>query len=599
MIPVVNRIGKRINLPEYNPAEPVDAVDWDDPEEVRLLKALVADDSPEGLSAWARHVCGYNYFKQPDPRTRKQVSVRARPTRIYRGVLWTCGIVDYGPHRQMAQAFLAPDDALIVCSRDSFKTHMAMAWLSRLIALNRDQCVIVYMQTMAEAEKTVDAIRNILESEAAVRLFGDFKGDSKRWKTDSFTVCGRSNPSERNPTCVAVGVDKFVTGAHGDVFYCDDPVSWQTARSRDQLEKAKEGYQASMPLMNPGFIQRITLTPYAPGDFCEWAVSELAMPRTFIPCGMVAGIDDQHQKTLTGSPTFPHLSSAHLAKILGSMSVSMFNRQFALKMDDADSLFRREDFVPARWDERMSRLSAYLMTDSATSKRDDACMSVLAWVLLDWDATAYIADMDIGRWRPTEFVDHAFAMIQRWQSRTIFRGMTIEKATLNDVYRDWMVKEATSRGVRLNFIPIARGGGLDSDKQPVHKQQRILGLEQYLRAHRIKFLDTIPRHFHDQGKIKLLYDPHGHQAPGQAAQPAGEIVDQFIHWKNTSSYKGLRDIPDCLADMHAVDPTNGQRLLSLPPRSYAAQPDLSRPAPQRAHAQRLRGDYWSRFATKT
>ena len=587
----------RSNLPGCNPVKMVDEIDWEDPEQVKLLKALVSEQTPEGLSAYARHVAGYNFFKVVG-RNGRQEHVRSGPRRWKRGIVWTCGAVDYGPHREMLRAFLDPENYTIICSRDAFKTHMAQAWIAQYLSINRDMTWIVYMMTLDQAAKTVLAIRNILESDASKRLFGDFKGDSAHWKTDSFTVCGRSNAAERNPSVSAAGVDKFVTGAHCDGLYVDDPVGPQTVRSRDQIDKSIEGYQYLQPLKNPGCIEKITITPYVAGDFCDWTLAYGRNKTIFLPCGMVAGVDDSGAKTLTGHPAFPHLTEAHLAEVLGSgMTVERFNRQFALHLEDqTDQHFKREDFVPAVWDDRMSRMNAYLMTDTATSNRSDACMSVLGMVILDWDATAYFADIELGRWKPTEVLERIFGMIGKWQSKVNFCGVVMERATLNDVYRAWMDQESSRRGIRLRLIDIPRGGALDSEKQPVHKQQRIAGLQNPIAAHKIKFLNTLPRTFVEEGRIKTLYDPLGYQAPGQPAQPSGIIVDHAIAWRNNANYKGPRDILDMMADLHAVNPSDGRRLLALPSRGVAA-PDSVRKQTH-DHRTTLRKNYWERMQTK-
>lgn len=590
-------------LPAWNARQPVDAVDWDDPEQVELLKELVSEDSPEGLSAWARHVCGFNYFKVYG-RDGNQHTVRAFPRRWYQGVVWTCGIVDYGPHRDMLLAYLSPTHAVIVCSRDSFKTHCAIAWISRFIALNRDITIIIFMQTASEAEKTVLSIRQVLESDEAVKLFGPFKGkQAATWGKDRFTVEGRSNKAARDPTVFAVSVEKFSTGAHCDIFYADDPVGFQTARSPEQIEKAINSHQALLPLANPGFKQRITVTPYEPDDYCDWVMG-LGLPTTLIPCGMTAEYDPQHQPILVGNPSFPHLTQKHLSEVLGGgMSVERFNRQYALRFDDTGTFFRREDFIVGEWSERMAGLNAYLLTDTASSRRDTACMSVLAWVILDWDGTAYVADLSIGRWLPSDMVEELFRMIERWQHRTPCRGVTMERTQANDVYGDWLKQQAKQRGVNLRLIPIARGGSLGSENQPVHKHQRIAGLQQYFRSRRIIFLPSIPRTFIDQGRVKLLFDPQGYRVAGGTSLPDGELVTQFTRWKDSPKYRGTQDIADCLADLHALD-SRGDRLLALPPRprpSGSGGPGGDRRAPmtpRRAHTQSLRSDYWSRFRTR-
>lgn len=586
----------RANLPPHNPGKMVDEIDWSDQQQVKWLKALVSERCPEGLSQYARHVAGYNYFKVVG-KGGHQEHLRCMPMRWKKGVAWTSGIVDWGPHREMLKAFLSPDHYTIVCSRDSFKTHMAMAWIAQSISLNRDQSWLIYMQTLDQAQKTVQGIRNILESKASKDLFGDFKGDSTHWKTDSFTVCGRTNPGERNPTVSAAGVDKFVTGSHCDMLYVDDPVGPQTVRSGDQIEKAIDGYKYLQPLCNPGHKKKVTITPYKSGDFCDWILSKGRHQTLFIPCGMLAKVDDSGAEVLTGWPAFPHLDEPYLEEALGSMDVESFNRQYGLCLEDTVGRhFNREDFVGATWDDRMARMSAYLMCDTATSTQHGACQTVLAIVLLDWEGTAYVADMEIGRWKSSEVKDRIFGMMAKWQPKVHFCGVTMERAVMNDVYRGWLEQEAARLGIRLNLIDIPRGGASQSDKQPIHKQNRIAGLESVIKSHRLRFLDTLPREFVEDGKRKTLYNPIGHQAPGQIPQPSGVIVDHFLQWRPNPNYKGPRDIADCLADLHAVG-SDGNRLLRLPSRGFAA-PDAAPRRTQSKHRELLRTNYWQRMHTK-
>lgn len=569
---------------------PLDAINWDDPQQRRWLKWLCEQRVPEGLSALARHCLGNDYWKIET--AKDSHTLRAGKWRWRGGVWTTCGLVDWGPNRRIQEAYLSPADKVILCSRDGLKTANGIANYVQTIIIDRDTRGMVYMGTGKNAEKTVAAIRRCLERKEVVALWGEFQGEgkekSKDWGRASFTVLGR-DVDHRIPTVQAGGTDVNTTGDH--VLWCwiDDPISYQEARSADVVAKVIDGWLQIQPLIDAGGHEAISLTPYVRGDMADRLLSEHAdiYHIVRIPCGYLASYDDRGRIVLTGHSNFPHLTHAYLLKKAQKMGVDRFNLNYGLTLNDASgAVFRREDLVPEPWQPRFSYLSAYVLTDTAFSLSSDACLSVLALVLMDWDDTAYVADMRVGRWSDDQLLHEYLQLVQHWQSRVRIVGTAMERVTLNVQVRSAWEREMRNRGVRWRWIELRRSATKASGDQGVAKAQRIKAMESRVRSHRLRFLPTVPKTAMLNGVLTTLYDPQGMRMSNGTYQPSGEIVEQFVRWSDSPYYKGLQDIPDCLAALDEM--TYDGRSRAIPPSSRS-QPAMEprRSDPRRATAPRV------------
>jgi hypothetical protein len=566
---------------------PTDEIDWNDPQQRRWLKWLCEQRVPEGLSALARHCLGNDYWKIETER--ENYTLRAGKWRWKHGIWTTCGLVDWGPNRLIQEAYLANGDKVILCSRDGLKTANGIADYVQLIITDRDTRGMVYMETGKNAEKTVAAIRRCLERDRVIELWGSFEGEgkskSKDWGKASFTVIGRE-VDHRIPTVQVGGADVNTTGDH--VLWCwiDDPLSYQSARSTEVVNKVIDGWLQIQPLIDAGGHEAISLTPYARGDMADRLLSEHAAMYHIIriPCGYTAYYDDRGQVALKGKPNFPHLTYDYLLKKARKMGPTRFNLNYGLSMDDTvGSVFRREDLIPDQWQDRFSYLSAYVLCDTAFSTSADACLSVLALVIMDWDDTAYVADMRIGRWSDDALLREYLLLRSQWEARVRIVGTAMERVTLNVQVRSAWEREMRTRGVRWHWIELRRSATKTSGDQGVAKSQRIRAMESRVRAHKLRCLPSIPKTVMLNGVLTTLYDPHGMRMPDGSYQPAGELVEQMVRWNDSPYYKGLQDIPDCLAALDEM--SYDGRARAIPPSSRAAVPQLShRPAGQRPAA---------------
>lgn len=565
-------------------SEVPDPIDWSDKVQVDCLRWLCEQPTPEGLSALARHVLGYDSFKILDQRGEGQ-KVKAGMWRWKRGIFRTAGIVPWGPHRIMLATLNAPGDKVLFASRDAYKTTCTIVKIVQMIILNRDTRGIIYMETGKLAEKTVAKIRRCLERDEIKDLWGDFKGETDNWKRDSFTVCGRED-DDRVATVSAAGTDVATVGDHVDWIWVDDPLSPLSAKSPTMVDRVLEGWRELSPLMDPGAFEIITLTPYVKGDVADHVTEQMAGSYEIarISCGMKAYFDNAGKIALKGYPNFVHLTEPYLLKMARKMGVPSFNRSYALSIeDDTNQVFRREDLLGAKWENRFSNLSAYIVTDTATSDAVGACQSVIAVVIMDWDDTAYVADMRVGRWLPNQLQSEFADLYLRWRSRVRICGVAIEKVSLNASLRSGWTIDLRARGISVNWIELRRQTQAgDTEAQGISKSQRILGSETRVRSHRLLFLDTMPRTCTLNGLTTLLYDPQGYLDASGQRLPGGEIVDQYIRWRASRGYKGTQDIPDCLAALDEVSHDGTKRMIPPSSRTAATMPVVT----QARHAER-------------
>lgn len=527
-------------------------------------KEAMLQPTATGLSLLARHVLGMNYWKDfPSGR---------RKTRT--NLLWdgerqtTCGLVDWGPHGRMLQ-FMADDElgsVLVMMSRGGLKTSGLQAGVIQHALRNPDAPQMIYMENYQDQTlETIGVVkRQFEENEVLKDVFGNLVGSP--WADDKLHWATRKGLDDRNPSLAGGATDKNRTGGHYDIIWIDDPTSPKQARSPEQMRKAIDGYEFLVPILNPGGRFIVTCTPYDENDLSHHIRSNLAdeFRQLIIPCGMEAVSDGKGGFRLEGEPALPHHNRAFLEAQLKKMGAAKFNSQYALKtVNPSDRIFFREQFEQVPWHKTMAGMSTYVLTDTASSDADAACFSVAALVALDHNDVAYLLDLRVGRWTPEKFSSELIELVADWQSKVKIVGVTMENIGLNRVYRAYLEREARDRNVRLRFIGIPRGTGAPS------KNQRIRSLTTRFQAGHFRVVETISRSYFDHGEERVLWNPDGFLSDGQRL-PDGELVDQFLRFRNSGGDQLNIDICDALADLQSCD-QRGMRYVTPSPRPWQGE----------------------------
>jgi hypothetical protein len=499
-------------------------------QETQRFKENVLNDT--GL--FAREVLGYNYTKD------EKTGALTRDDHS--------GVSKYGKHREIIDFIDASADRrkMLQAPRGALKTTIAQAWVMRLVLKNPNLRVLWASETYSQALTAIGAIKSEFDDCEVLRnLFGDLKVKGK-WATTKFTIAGRTLTNQKEATFQAGGIDKALTGGHFDIIICDDLVSWNNVRNAGGMTKVLDFFRMVEPLLDPGGFLLVTGTRYSEEDLYAH-IEEVGFYKSLIiGCGYTVELDADKTPILVGEkPTFGHLPLEHLKKKLKTMGVRDFMSQYVNKVTSgATQYFRRDQFRTARWEPWMEDLNGYILTDTATAQHEQACYSVIALVGLDAGNCAYLMDLEVGRWLPSEYVSRLYDLRERWCQRLSISKLLMETNACTQVFEAMIEERGRASGQRFILEKMKRGSTEPS------KHQRIQRLTARFENGQFIVLNTVPRTFMDLGQQKVLFDVDGFKDPESGVVlPSGMLVNQFIRFPSTV----YRDIPDALADIDAVD----------------------------------------------
>lgn len=517
-------------------------------DELRLFRERAENDT----GFLCRYVLGWNTDEKADG-TKTQGGVRAE-----------------GPHQQMVEFLDKPGRyKLLLCSRGAYKSTIVQGLCTRTVLKNPNARILFGMDLYSESLKALGAIREQLENNERIReVWGDLRGSP--WQDEKFTVATRTRLGEKNPTFSGFGTDKGLSGRRGDLIVWDDPISWQTVRNPEMIEKSLTALRHLEPLCHEGGTILIVMTPYAHGDVADFIRKNLADKFDILEldCGMTPVPDETKPRGwgLTGTPRFPHLTEERLQHALDIYGPADFWAQYCLQVQNpADQVFFREQFTPATVHEsQFQDVATYVLTDTATTTKEANCMSAIIFVALDPDDIAWVLDVRCGWWKTNTFTETLADRLAYWMPRTRVQGVLMENVSLNQAFREPMLAELRGRGLGgVNIIDVPRGSGVES------KQRRISGLAQRFASKRIRFCSTIPRTFQHHGKQIPLWEPEGWKDKEGIGWPNGELVEQFIRFR-PEGQASLIDIADAMADLDMTD-SQGRRYChrsALPRNQY-------------------------------
>lgn len=493
-----------------------------------------------------RNICGFDYDE--DHLTKEKV----RPG----------GVRDTGAHRQIVDMIDDPKTRykLILTPRLSYKSSILQGYVIRRILRDPNVRILYIMKDAEKAAKKAFAIRSVLESEKVTKLFGEQRGPV--WQAEKFTVAGRTFTNLQEPTFSTATLNAPPTGGHYDVIAVDDLIDHTNYQTADAMEKARMMRNMLAPLCTPGTVTIYAGTRYHHEDIYSDLQNN---PNYHPPFGQIidlgAGVDvvqrdhGLHVVESADGLTFPHLTVPMLQHLLNDMKTGsdyyLFSCQFLNVVPTSiNSPFRRERFRYTRWQEKFGGYTGYLLTDTATSLKQDGCHSVLAYCLLDQDDNLYLLSLQIGHWRPDEFVRRFFDLLDKWQHRVNHAGEVWEETAFTAVFQDVLRVDERVQRIKTNKILLPR---LTEDS----KHRRIMRLEQVFARDQFHVVDTIDRTYEELDGKRLLYDPEAFRR-GQFPLPDGELVRQFVEYR-PSDKKAKKDICDTLAMLYEPDRKSGGR----------------------------------------
>lgn len=476
------------------------------------------------------------------------------------------GIRKDGPHKLMTD-FLDDHsrEKMMQAPRGSYKTTILHAYAARRILADRNIRILWSSNVAGLARKSVEAIKEALQSEKIESVFGKVVTD--RGST-AWTCTNRTRSGLKMPTIEAGSIGSQRTGCHYDLIILDDLVDNDNCKTKEGLEKVVDYYKMVRPFGDPGFTIIVNGTRYHHDDLYGYidSLPHSNFKRLVLDAGVALEQDDRGRWDLIGEPSFEHLTIDFLKSNLSSMQHGRFSAQYLnCIVSDADQLFRRNQFQTAIWEERFSTYAAYILVDCAVSAQDDGCYSALVLVLLDHIGNIYIADVRVGHMQPVDFVEHYFDIYDKWSGKVTIRKGIFDKVALDQTFRANILEEGRRRQMRNVFTD-----SLNKGVNEPSKNQKIAALQGKFSNHQMFVLtDSVDRYFFDLGDQKVLFDPEGHRTADDLFLPSGELVDEFIKFP---SY-GKKDIADALATVVATT-KGGAPMCPMPSHATVTQARL-------------------------
>lgn len=454
----------------------------------------------------------------------------------------TGGVRATGPHSEMTKFVDAGgSNLLLLAPRGSYKSTIGQGRAVRQLLAHPDSRVLYGMDTYERCKQKLIGIKTIFESnDKLLQCWGDMRGD--KWTDERFNLKGV--PAGRQEFSLqGFAIDRPATGGHYELIILDDVCNHVNTRTKDGIERIMTTFKQVSPLLVNGGVLLIMGTLYADNDLYNYIMRE--MPNLFKVLRIEAGMDihwtQEGTMELVGDPVFAHLDKVRLGRELERMGYTEFAAQYLNRIvTGVHEPFRRAQFLPLPWNERqMNTYTGYVLTDTATSQKDEGCYSVVAYGLFDKAENFYLADLRVGHFTVPQYVEQFLDVLQTWGNRVYHRGELWERTVANDVFRASVDEEARRRGIRPMTIMVTRGANEHS------KEQRIRALETRFAHNRFYVLDSVPRTFVDLQKIKLLWDPEGYRDEDDNILPGGELVEEFIRFPRYPK----QDIPDAIADI--------------------------------------------------
>lgn len=406
-----------------------------------------------------------------------------------------------------------------------------------LIIADRDTTIHYLSQSVGMAARRVTWVRQRLKANEA--RFGAFETRAN-WGNEAFTVV-RSGSSD-DPTMLAGGPDKDVTGSHPDRQDWDDPVVRKTNRTRTLRRQLIRTFESTLDQRAESAEVNIIGTVYPGHNLYKEIREHYRDDFEILRIGAWGCAYDAYDNVVWGDPdskelNYPWFTEEFLAsKQRTPAAARAFRGQYLnLWLDDEDAPFEVSFLVkgepPLTKDGKLHpRLAVYMLTDLAQSMSPDASETALIVVAKDTDGVMYVVDIDLGRWNPDVVQERFLTMYHRWENQGLrYATMETRGPGRDAIYN--IPKLARVRGERVPvIIPLPRLTSEDKDS-------RIGQLYAPFKAHLIRFA------------TKLIAKPHLFRIDSRGT-PVGLVAERILDYSAASDTPN--DFMDALSDAYAI-----------------------------------------------
>lgn len=449
---------------------------------------------------------------------------------------------------------------LVLWPRGSFKSQVfnvgQVAWL---IAKDPNLRILVTSEVSRQAKKFVGETMKIVESEWFKELFGDHTQGEWKPGSGTFTSSLRTRRGIKDPTLAAAGVGEVQTGAHWDFVFMDDICSQENTKTPESIEALWDWFGEIQAQLDPGILAPDGVTIWGGRLFIIGTLHHYSDIYCKIMEDRELAADFDISQFAWSDPIvdpngvekaelfFPgRLTRTFVADKKRRLSSRLYACFYENQPMTADRQLFRPDYFRAIPDENLpASIWTYILTDFAfiadEKKKARADFTVFWVIALDPNRVAYVLDVVIGQWKPSDSVRIACDLWNRYQWANL-KGMTVEKTCYNELLSSVFEEVRRQTHVMPRFIPI---GGRSQEI----KDMRIEASEPRWKNGEIYFMQS----FRDNLR---KWRP---------------MFEAMTKWPFTSR----DDVPDAQSDLDKKDekdPGHPIFYCPHPPISWAAQP---------------------------
>lgn len=421
---------------------------------------------------------------------------------------------------------------LILWPRGSFKSQIfTVGYVAWRIAKDPEIRIFIASETGRQARKFVDNVMRIVDSPRFRELFGVHKGSN--WNKNGFVSQLRTKVHLKEPTLAGFGVGEVQTGAHWDLGFFDDVVSQENTKTPEAIVVMNDWFSEMMAQLDPGSQQIVVGTHHHHADLYTRIKNEPELRKRF-------QITSHAWKSADGKLFFPdRLTEEYVAGQKAVMSSRLFACFYENQpVSEENQIFLPQYFRTIRDNEIPRGVWTYLLNDFAfTSNNENDRCSFWA-VSLDANRTAYVREVMIGRWKPSDSIRILIDMWNRFL-RFDMKGATVEAGAHDELIKGLAEEVRRQTMTRIRWIPIM-------GRSEEIKKMRIEGIEPRFREGNIYFAESFRETNHKMFNLML---------------------QEMTQWP----FSAHDDVPDAISDLDKKD-IKDRFLLPHPPVGWAPVP---------------------------
>jgi predicted phage terminase large subunit-like protein len=372
---------------------------------------------------------------------------------------------------------------LILMPRGSFKSTIATITYPLMLLLhNPNLRILIDSETFEKSRAFLSEMRGHMMDNEKYRdlyhtLHGVYPDDNRRddkWSDTEFNIAGKHKKTkEPTVSCAGVGVTKV--GMHYDVIISDDLQSEKNVTTKDAIRGVVDHYKLNLSLLEPDGFMIMIGTRWDYNDVYQYIIDNEA-DRFCIFAEQAERPD--------GSLLFPErLTREFLDSQKRSQGSNIYSMQYQnLPIDDETATFKFSQMRRVSWNDVKDRpINWFLSVDPAISQTNDADFTAMVVAGFDYQKNIYVRHIDVGKYLPSEIVDHVFYLYERFKPSAIGLETVAFQKSLQYAINDRM----RERGWWLPLKEIKR-------KNQQSKEDRIRGLQPYYEYGRVFHINDSP-----------------------------------------------------------------------------------------------------------